>query len=39
MEPEMKTNLREYAFRAFTALVGFAGIVVLILDLMIWRPN
>lgn len=32
-------NPREIAFRVFTTLVGFAGLVILIMDLLVWRPN
>lgn len=35
----MKPNLQERLFVALYTLTGFAGVVVLILDLMVWRPN
>ena len=33
----MKRNIRERAFVALYTLAGFVGIVVLMLDLLVWR--
>ena len=36
---KIKPSWQERAFVAFYTLTGFAGLVVLMLDLLVWRPN
>ena len=37
--PTCHVNVREVAFIVGYHLIGFAGLLVLLMDLLVWRPN